>query len=343
MRMQLSLWKTLFLSIVLSIIVIPIESRAEEKPRVIIMTDGEVDDRSSMVHLLLCSNEVDILGIIQANSFSQPKGHSVDGWLEKQMEHYAVVYPNLKAHADGYPDPAILKSRCFLGDEDESHIVVQGNGMNRFPGDEVKIDPVLWDETPGSKAIVETLLDENPAKVYLLAWGGGNTAAKAFQILKDKHSAADYHRAVSKAVMYNIWYQDGAGNYIETYHPGVTMLLSYGFLDTWAYGALAYSEDFVTNHLKRDNPLMQDYVNDYINEGDSPSFFHMLGNGLRSYEEPLGVAGVAVSIKLRGRKTCGVTLTRCLTPHGQKKCFATLRQETCGALLQTMTKQTTIL
>lgn len=31
-------------------------------------------------------------------------------------------------------------------------------------------------------------------------------------------------RSLSKVVMYNIWYQDGAGNYIETNFPDVTMI-----------------------------------------------------------------------------------------------------------------------
>ncbi len=257
-----------------------------DKPRIIIMTDGEVDDRSSMVHLLLCSNEVEIEAIIQSASFSHPSGHSAEPWLSSQLEHYAQAYPNLSKHAEGYPDPETLKSRCFVGDEDPSHIVVEGNGMNRYPGDTPQIDPTGWAETPGSKKIVEVLLDKDPRKVYLLAWGGGNTAAKAFQILKDKYSAEEYNRAVNKAVMYNIWYQDGAGNYIETYHPDVTMVVSYGFLGTWAYGALRYSEDFIKYRFNTENPLSADYGNSYINEGDSPSFYYVLGNGLRGYEDP---------------------------------------------------------
>ncbi len=259
---------------------------AQEKPRIIVMTDGEVDDRSSMVHLLLCSNEVEIEAIIQSASFSHPSGHSSEPWLADEISHYAQVYPNLSIHADSYPVPDSLKARCFVGDEDPSHVVVEGNGMNRFPGDKPQIDPTDWEETPGSKRIVEVLLDPDPRRVYLLAWGGGNTAAKAFQILRYRYSTEEYQRAVKKAVMYNIWYQDGAGNYIETYHPDVTMLVSYGFLGTWGYGALRYSEDFIKYHLSKDNPLSLDYVNSYINEGDSPSFFYVLGNGLRGYEDP---------------------------------------------------------
>ncbi|MDR1525985.1 MAG: hypothetical protein LBS79_12145, partial [Tannerella sp.] len=38
------------------------------KPRVIVMTDGEVDDRCSMIRFLLHTNDMEVLAIIQTNS-----------------------------------------------------------------------------------------------------------------------------------------------------------------------------------------------------------------------------------------------------------------------------------
>ena len=134
--------------------------------------------------------------------------------------------------------------------------------------------------------IVETLLENDPRKVYIQAWGGGNTAAKAFQKLKTQYPS-EYERAVKKAVMYNIWYQDGAGNYIETYHPDVTLLVSYYFSGTWDYGSQRYTDGFAKNYLHNDHgPLAALYPQDYISEGDSPAFLYTLGSGLRGYEDP---------------------------------------------------------
>lgn len=48
------------------------------KPRVIVTTDGEADDRASMVRFLLSSNEFDIEGII--NSSSQFHWVGGTGW-----------------------------------------------------------------------------------------------------------------------------------------------------------------------------------------------------------------------------------------------------------------------
>ncbi len=256
------------------------------KPRVIVLTDSEVDDRCSMVHLLLHANDCDIAGLIQVNSCFQKHGWSSEHWLEKQLDDYAEVYPNLKVHDPNYPTPDELRAVALVGDEDKSHIGVDNLAALRYPGEEPKIDPTSWAETPGSKRIVEVLLDKDPRKVYIQAWGGGNTAAKAFQILKDKHPQ-DYDSAISKVVMYNIWYQDAAGAYIERNHPKATMLVSYNFGKTWGYGEQPYTDGFVDKYLHRNHgPLCKDYVQDAISEGDSPAFFYAINNGLRSFENP---------------------------------------------------------
>ena len=262
------------------------QSLAKDKPRVIILTDGEVDDRCSMVHLLLYANDCDIAALIESNSCFQKRGWSRVHWLQKELDDYAAVFPNLRKHDPAYPSPAYLRSVVFVGDEEPSHVVVDNNASLRFPGEEPQIDPTTWAETPGSRRIVDVLLDDDPRPVYIQAWGGGNTAAKAFQVIKDKHPM-DYERAMRKVVMYNIWYQDGAGSYIERFHPLVTMLISYHFSGTWDYGSQAYTTDFVDKYLHNNHgPLCADYVQTNISEGDSPSFLYALANGLRSYEDP---------------------------------------------------------
>ena len=259
--------------------------QATEKPRIIVMTDGEIDDRCSMVHFLLCSSDFQVDAIIETGSQFQRDGWSIDPWLEEQINDYAKVYPNLLIHNPDYPSPEYLKSVCFVGDEDKSHLVQIVPSIT-YPGAEPKIDPSSWKDTPGSDRIIEVLLQDDPRPVYILAWGGGNTAAKAFQKLKEKYPD-QYRRAASKAVMYNIWYQDGAGSYIETFHPEVTMLLSHNFSGSWDYGSQLYTKDFVRDLLHENSgPLAKHYVQNNISEGDSPSFFNFIENGLRSYEDP---------------------------------------------------------
>ena len=257
-----------------------------EKPRVVVMTDGEIDDHCSMVHFLLCSNEFEVDAIIQTNSIFQRQGWSSIHWIEKQLDDYEAVYPNLKVHSADFPTPDYLRSVLFLGDEDSTHL-----GQARVPyvpGRETEetLDPTPWPKTPGSDKIVDLLLEDDPRTVFIQAWGGGNTAAKAFQVLKDEHPA-DYERAVKKAVLYNIWYQDGGGQYIEKFHPDVTMLNCNSFAGTWNYNSQRYTRGFAEELLHKDHgPLAANYVQGDISEGDSPSFFYNMDNGLRSYEHP---------------------------------------------------------
>ncbi len=172
------------------------------KPRVIVLTDGEVDDRSSMIRFLLYTNDIDLEAIIQTNSVYQKIGWSSSGWLEEQIDAYEKVYPNLIIQDPSYPAPDFLRSKIYVGDEDSSHIVVDPYSSRRIPGMEPIIDPSEWNNTPGSDRIVQVLLEDDPRPVFIQAWGGGNTAARAFYKLKTQYPN-DYSRAISKVTMYN--------------------------------------------------------------------------------------------------------------------------------------------
>ena len=52
----------------LFMLIIALTNMAAEKPRVIVMTDGEVDDRCSMVRFLLYTNDLDVVAIIETSS-----------------------------------------------------------------------------------------------------------------------------------------------------------------------------------------------------------------------------------------------------------------------------------
>lgn len=259
----------------------------QEKPRVIVLTDAETDDRCSMVHFLLYTNDMQVDAIIQTNSCFQRKGWSSEPWLAEQLDAYEKVYPNLKVHDAGYPSPDYLRSRVYVGDEDPEHVVFDGKRCKlALPGAKPLVDPAAWPDTPGSDRIVEVLLEDDPRPVYIQCWGGTNTAAKAFQKLKRDYPN-DYERAVSKAVLYCIWYQDAGGPYIEKYHPLVTILLNHHFSGSWDYGTMTNTTDFVKQYMHNGkNPLGACYTQSYISEGDTPAFLYSLANGLRGHEDP---------------------------------------------------------
>ncbi|TCC88680.1 DUF1593 domain-containing protein [Pedobacter frigiditerrae] len=260
-----------------------------KKPRVIVMTDGEVDDHSSMVRFLLYTCDIDLQAVIETNSCYQKNGHSKEDWYEKQLDAYGKVYQNLIKHNPGYPTADEIRRKSFVGDEDFSHlsdVVSREERAAQKPGARVQYMPDKWLNTPGSDRIVEVLLSNDPSPVYIEVWGGGNTASKAFYKLKTEYPK-EYERAVSKVVMYNIWYQDDAGNYIETYHPKVTMLYSDAFNKTWAYKIQTTTNTFIAKEVKTNHgQLGALYPQNYISEGDSPSFMYTMNTGLRNYENP---------------------------------------------------------
>jgi hypothetical protein len=113
---------------------------AAETPRVIVTTDGEIDDQCSMVRFLLYANEWDIEGIILSSSQYHWKGRrswSGDDWVEPFLDAYEKVHPNLIKHDPNYPAPDFLRARTLLGN--------------------VKAEGEMEEVTPGSQRIVEVL------------------------------------------------------------------------------------------------------------------------------------------------------------------------------------------
>jgi hypothetical protein len=252
------------------------------RPRVIATTDGEIDDRCSMVRFLLYANEWDIEGIIYSSSKFHWDGHSWAGttWIQEDIDHYATFYDTLKAHAPGFPTPQALKAVTYVGN--------------------IRNVGAMEKDTPGSDRIVEVLLDEKPGPVYLQAWGGTNTIARA--LWKIQHSHPDRMAAVSrKAIIYIILDQDTTfRKYIEPNWPELMVLGSFSQFATIAYRwerkiprelhryfDMAWMQ---RNILRGHGPLCARYEahpqKGFRSEGDSPAFMHQIRVGLRSLEHP---------------------------------------------------------
>lgn len=167
------------------------------KPRVIVTSDGEIDDQCSMIRFLLYANEFDIEGIITSSSQYHWQGHNWagDDWIEPNLDAYEQVYPNLLMHDSGYPSPSYLRAITFLGN-------VESEG---------EMDSI----TEGSQHVVKVLLDEtddNP--IWLQAWGGTNTFARALKTIEEQHPEKMSYVA-NKIRFFFIWEQDSTyQNYI---------------------------------------------------------------------------------------------------------------------------------
>lgn len=259
--------------------------RAAEKPRVVVTSDGEIDDECSMVRFLLYTNEFDVEGIVTSSSQYHWQGHrwAGDDWVEPYLNAYAKVHPNLVKHDPEYPTPEYLRSRTALGN--------------------VKSEGDMEEETAGSELIVKVLLDETDDRpIWLQAWGGPNTIARALKTIEEKHP--EKMAAVAKKIrFYFIWEQDKT--YQSYIRPrwgkfNIPTIISDQFI------AIAYdnqrkaipaemeryfSAEWMNQNILRDHgPLIALYkAHDngrFRSEGDSPAFLHVVPTGLRSAESP---------------------------------------------------------
>ncbi len=254
------------------------------RPRVIATSDGEIDDECSLVRFLLYANEWDVEAIITSSSQYHAHGHNWagDDWIDPYLEAYAQVYPNLVKHDPRYPTPEYLKARALLGN-------VEAEG---------EMDEV----TAGSQYIVKVLLDDTDDQpVWLQAWGGPNTIARALKTIEEEHPEKMAYVA-EKVRFFFIWEQDSTyQDYIRP-HWGkynIPTIISDQFV------AIAYHwKDIIpeekhrffdgtwmkANILEAHGPLCALYeAHDdgrFRSEGDSPSFLHVIPNGLRSAESP---------------------------------------------------------
>jgi len=263
----------------------------ETRPRVIVTSDGEIDDECSMVRFLLYANEWDIEGIVTSSSQYHWQGHkwAGDDWIEPYLDAYEKVYPNLIKHDPAFPKPEYLRKRTALGN--------------------VKAEGEMDEVTAGSQLIVKVLLDETDERpIWLQAWGGPNTIARALKTIEEKHP--DNMEAVAKKIrFFFIWEQDDTYQKYIRPHWGkynIPTIISDQFIAI-AYHwkklippekQMFFSAEWMNTHILEDHgPLCALYKahdgnkkgyhdGDFRSEGDSPAFMHTIVTGLRSMESP---------------------------------------------------------
>ncbi|KAH6620509.1 hypothetical protein C7974DRAFT_458719 [Boeremia exigua] len=219
-------------------------SHAVGKIRTVVTTDMESDDLASLVRYILYANDLENQGLIYTSSKFHWEGDgentpfflpdreyntSQTSWRptgtttieDYLLKAYAEVYPNLRVHDPTYPTPEHLLSITAIGNVD-------------FDGEMAK-------NTAGSDLIKSLILDKDPRTLYLQAWGGTNTIARALKSLEDTHSASlqwnTTKAAISrKVVILASGFQDNT--YMEYIAPRWPVLrveeLSAAY-DTWGF------------------------------------------------------------------------------------------------------------
>ncbi|GGZ23700.1 hypothetical protein GCM10007049_15870 [Echinicola pacifica] len=260
------------------------QKKNAEKTRILVTSDGEIDDQCSIVRFLYYVNEWDVEGIITSSSQYHWHGHKWPGddWIDPYLDAYAKDYPNLIKHDPEYPSPDFLRERTLLGN--------------------VKTEGEMTEITPGSTHIVKVLLDETDDRpIWIQAWGGTNTIARALKTIEEEHPDKMEYVA-SKMRLYLIWEQDVTyqeyirphwGKYnIPTIISDQFEAIAYRWAKVQPKEMQPYFEgpwmkaNILENHghLAAIYPAMEN--GDFRSEGDSPAFMHTIDTGLRSMESP---------------------------------------------------------
>jgi hypothetical protein len=255
------------------------DSHFQDRPRVVVTTDPELDDLNSLVRFLLYSTDYQIEGLVYAGSQFHWKGDGAgtlwfvegreytrfgldigpmeswrwpegDGHIHQVVDAYERVYPNLRVHDSSYPTPEYLKS-----------IIRDGN---------IEFDGVYAKDTPGSDLIRSLILDDVPGPLYITAWGGQSTITRALKSIQDQYENTPEwtdlrEKIASKVILLTAGDQDDTGaKYIrplwpELYPQGALrggIALSYGAQSrASAANAEHYAADWMAEHVSSKGPL----------------------------------------------------------------------------------------
>ena len=257
-------------------------AQTSAKHRLIVVTDigNEPDDFMSMVRLMLYSNQIDIEGLIASTSIHQSKKVSPD-LIEKVINAYAKVQPNLLKHEPGFPAAQKLLS-----------IVKKGLPVYGMEGvGEGK-------DSEGSDWIIKVLEKNDSRPLWVTVWGGPNILAQALYKIRVTKSEAEAKRLISKLRVYTISDQDNTGVWIRKNFPDLFYIASPGnyYEATWSAingvfpGANneVVSNDWLLHNVQEGHgPLGAIYPDvSFGMEGDTPSWLSLIPNGLNEPEHP---------------------------------------------------------
>ena len=302
----------------LFVIFFPLLVMADSRPRLVVLTDigGDPDDMQSMRRLMLYSNEFRITGLI-ASAAGTP------GELKKEITHpefirdivqdYAAVQENLRRHAHGYPPASDLEEVIKRGSskrgipyigaeystEGSEHII------HAVDASEEPLYVVIWGgahdlaqalfDVSRKRSLKETALFVSKLRVYAIGDQDG---------WQSKHMGGT--GAWIRAHFTSI-------RYVEPGSPGIERFTSLfrGMYQNDSKGGrhpviqLVRNEVVPMNHQawveknvrKKHGPLGTGYPvtgqNPHssrntrgVKEGDTPSWFFVLSNGLGDPEQP---------------------------------------------------------
>ena len=271
-------------------ILVAFSVQAQEKPRLVVLTDigGDPDDQMSLVRLLTYANHFDFEGLI-----ATPHGgdNSVEPfYIERIVEAYGKVRDNLALHEPGYPSEAELK-QCISNSLELDNMDAVGEGK----------------DSPGSELLISVVDKEDDRPVWVNVWGGPNVLAQALWKVRETRSEKELAEFVAKLRVYAISDQDNSGPWIRKEFPNLFYIVTPGVNAgggfhhaTWIaiggdkfhgrFGGADFSlvtNEWLDKNVRVKGPMGALYPRwKFMMEGDTPAFFYLINNGLNNPERP---------------------------------------------------------
>ncbi len=266
-----------------------------QNPRLLITTDigGDPDDTQSLIRLMVYLNEFEIEGLISSASGTPgelDKAIVRPDLIREIIKGYQQVYPKLLKHSQGYPTPEKLLSLVKSG--------------NPFRG---------WDfvgeghDTEGSEWIVRAVEKQDSRPLNICIFGGQTDVAQALWKVRKSRPEKEYLDLISKIRIYDIDDQDRIFSDLFAEHPSLFYILAKAGTGIdkreGAYRGIYLGGDesltsmawLKENILENHGPLGELYPvktwttpnpHGVMKEGDTPSWFYFLENGLNFPENP---------------------------------------------------------
>ncbi|MBN8471096.1 DUF1593 domain-containing protein [Corallococcus exiguus] len=286
------------------------------KPRLLVTTDigGDPDDQQSMRRLLLYANEFDITGLVaSASGTPNEVGSAVvrPDLIEDIVDDYGTVQSNLSRHASGYPTAATLLSRIKAGSPNRG-VANLGAGKSTAGSNHIiatvdastaPLHVTIWG---GAHDLAQALYDVRASRtaaglatflsrlrVYAIAdqdktsgtQGTGEWIRANFPTLRYVEAgppSTDGYTSLFRG-MYQNDATGGGRPTVQLVETAVVPLNQEAWLNAnvrTGHGALGAGYPVVVQ-----NPSTSRNTQG-VKEGDTPSWFYVLPNGLQDPEQP---------------------------------------------------------
>lgn len=277
------------------------------KPRIIVLTDiapGDIepDDMESMIRLMAHADLFEIEGLITSGGWNSGGRAYPTGWkdsLSRTIGAYEKDLPNLMKRSGqkkfmslekeqdsqliGYwPSADYMRSRAMLGSLELGRRKI--GAENR---------------SAGSDHIIKIADEDDDRPIWILAWGGANTFAQAIWQVQQERTPEQVKEFLHKFRIYTITDQDVPwhwrhSNYPFSSHFELRRDLSEDLMFFWDESAWLTQNDIGSSnwneyaeHIQNHGNLGSIYPkNKWGVEGDTPSYLHVLPNGLHDPSVP---------------------------------------------------------